>query len=230
MLVAAGVCPHPPLIVPQLAGAAAAELDDLRTACAAAIQALVSAGPDLLVVVGSADHTADYPMGASGTLRPWGVDVRTGSGIPVLPLSLTVGRWLLDQSGVSAGSFTAIASDASSEECAEIGHRLAGLADRVALLVMGDGSARLTEKSPGYLHPAAEPYQRDLSDAIAAADMRRLAAMDPAEAAELWVGGRAVFQVLGAAATPGGWIGEMRYDAAPYGVAYLVATWAPACG
>src|SRR4051794_14708729 len=116
MLVAAGVCPHPPLIVPELAGSAAPELDDLRAACAAAIGVLVAAEPDLLIVVGGADDAAGYPADASGTLRPWGVDVRTGSGTPVLPLSLTISRWLLDQSGAAADAFTAVAFDAAPEQ------------------------------------------------------------------------------------------------------------------
>jgi hypothetical protein len=42
------------------------------------------------------------------------------------------------------------------------------------------------------------------------------------------VAGRAPWQVLAGAveATGGNWRGRLHYHAAPYGVAYLVATWA----
>ena len=56
-LVAAAVCPHPPLIVPRLAAGAAPELDPLRTACADAVVALRTSGADRLVVVGTAHAT-----------------------------------------------------------------------------------------------------------------------------------------------------------------------------
>ncbi|HEV3398484.1 MAG TPA: hypothetical protein VG693_04265, partial [Actinomycetes bacterium] len=46
--VAAAVVPHPPLLVPELAGAAAPELDPLRAACQEALATVVAAA-DLLV-------------------------------------------------------------------------------------------------------------------------------------------------------------------------------------
>jgi hypothetical protein len=232
VLIAAAVCPHPPLIVPELAGAAAPELDDLRAACASAITALADARPELLVVTGGAERTAAYPGDAAGTLRPWGVDVRTGTGAPCLPLSLTIGRWLLDRWRAATGRalpplrFEAVACDAPGPECAALGRRIARMADRVALLTMGDGSARLTERSPGYVHPDAVPYDDMVADALATADLDRLAGLDPARTAELWVGGRAAFQVLaGAAEGAPPRRSELLYRAAPYGVSYFVAQW-----
>ncbi|GAA4199821.1 class III extradiol dioxygenase subunit B-like domain-containing protein [Streptosporangium oxazolinicum] len=220
MLVAAAVCPHPPLLVPELAGTAASELDDLRTACAAAIGALRDAGADEIVVVGGADRTATYGADAAGSLAPWGVDVRSGEGEPVLPLSLSVGRWLLGRERLTASGFHAISFGAAPRECASLGGRLAATAGRVAMLVMADGSARLTEKSPGYLDPRAEPYDRAIVEALARAEVP---ALDPGEAAELWVAGRAALQVLGGCG--GALRGEILYDDAPYGVGYFVARW-----
>src|SRR5690606_23884604 len=55
MLVAAAVCPCPPLLVPEVAAGAAAELDTARAACRDALGVLAAARPDLLVVVGPAD-------------------------------------------------------------------------------------------------------------------------------------------------------------------------------
>ncbi|MEV4295841.1 class III extradiol dioxygenase subunit B-like domain-containing protein [Microbispora rosea] len=233
MLVAAAVCPHPPLLVPQVAGAAAPELDDLRAACAAAVGSLLDARADVLAVVGGADAAASFPGNAAGTLRPWGPDVRVGPGDLVLPLSLTIGRWLLERAHASAGDlpalrFEAVGFDASPAECAELGRRLADSAGRVALLVMGDGSARRTEKAPGYIHPGAVPYDEMLAGALASGDAGRLLGLDPDEARELWAAGRAALQVLGGAArgTPPPAASELLYDDAPYGVGYFAARWA----
>ncbi|MEV7965122.1 class III extradiol dioxygenase subunit B-like domain-containing protein [Sphaerisporangium sp. NPDC088356] len=233
MLVAAAVCPHPPLIVPEIAGAAAPELDDLRDACASAIRSLAASRPDTLIVVGDAGTTRSYEPGAGGSLAPWGAGVRVGSGGPVLPLSLTIGRLLLDLAGSGPVSgYEAIASDAPAEACRRLGVALADRGRRVALLVMGDGSARLTVRSPGYFEPGALPYNEALARALGGADVPSLAALDPGEAAELWVAGRAAFQVLAGAAGAdseggSGFRGELLYDDAPYGVGYLVARWTP---
>ncbi|HVF05659.1 MAG TPA: hypothetical protein VNA20_12530 [Frankiaceae bacterium] len=50
MLLAAAVCPHPPLLVPEAAAGAAPETGDLRAACRAAVAAL----PPETLVVGTA--------------------------------------------------------------------------------------------------------------------------------------------------------------------------------
>lgn len=226
MLVATAVCPHPPLIVPELAGAAAPELDGLRAASAAAIAALAGARPDRLLVVGGADLGATFGPEAAAGFAPWGVDVRVGEGEPVLPLSLAVGRWLLERAGVAADGFHAVPFDAPPEECLALGRRLAAAGERVALLVMGDGSACLTERSPGYVDPRARPYHAMVTRALAGPDVAALAALDPAQAEELWMAGRAAFQVLaGAAGADADFTAEISYDEAPYGVGYLVATW-----
>ncbi|MET9065332.1 class III extradiol dioxygenase subunit B-like domain-containing protein [Streptosporangium sandarakinum] len=223
MLVAAAVCPHPPLLVPELAGAASPELDDLRAACSAALGALRDSRPDRIVVVGGADQAGDHGADASGSLAPWGADVRTGEGEPVLPLSLTIGRWLLDRAGMAASAFHAVPFDAPAAECAALGARLAGGPGRVAMLVMADGSARLTEKSPGYLDTRAEPYEAAIVGALARGAATELAALDPEEAAGLQVAGRAALQVLAGAG--GALNGEVLHHAAPYGVGYFVARW-----
>ena len=97
MLIAAAVCPHPPLLVPEATGAsdpAASELGRLRTACRDAVAVLIGAAPDLLVVAGGAGQTTEYPPGPGGSLRDFGVPFSVGAD-PVLPLSLTIGKWLL---------------------------------------------------------------------------------------------------------------------------------------
>ncbi|GAA3041951.1 hypothetical protein GCM10020000_21030 [Streptomyces olivoverticillatus] len=110
MLVAAAVCPCPPLLVPEVAAGAAPELDGLRAACADAVAALAAARPDRLIVVGPADQPGrgPHPQGAAGSFRGFGVDVdvRLGQGGPAgereLPLSLAVAAWLLERTGWTA--------------------------------------------------------------------------------------------------------------------------------
>ncbi|GIJ35398.1 class III extradiol dioxygenase subunit B-like domain-containing protein [Verrucosispora sp. WMMD703] len=238
-LVAAAVCPHPPLLIPEIAGAAASELDDLRAACDAAVARLLDSEARTVLVIGAGDRGADLDSPFRGSFAPWGVplEVRLGDhpdglvGSDHLPLSLLVGAWLLGRRpparirGMSWRMTTVGATDPV-ETCAELGARL-GPDQPWALLVMGDGSACRGEKAPGYADPRAEAYDETVARALADADGDALLGLDPALSTQLKVAGRAPWQVLaGAARAAGGrWRGELRYHAAPYGVGYLVANW-----
>jgi hypothetical protein len=245
VLIAAAVCPHPPVLIPAAMGEAGAgpELADLRAACAAAAQGLVRARPDLIVVAGGGPAGRDYPWPSAGSLHRYGVPWSTGPGRPVLPLSLTVGTWLLTgalaASGIPGPAVTsatsvmlrAVAVTASPESCRRLGARLAGLAPRVAMLAMGDASAKKAIGVPGAPDPEAEEYDAGIAAALAAADAGALARLDPDRAAELRVTGRAPWQVLAGAAAAAaghkeGLRGLLRHQAAPYDVSYLVASWA----
>jgi len=237
-LLAAAVCPHPPLIVPEIAAGAAAELDDLRTACDEAVARLLAAEPPVVCVLGSADTTREYWFPYRASFTSWGVPVearlgRPGPDTPVLPLSVAVGVWLLRRASDARRArrptgwrvFT-LATSAPVDECARLGESLAR-AGRVGLLVMGDGSACRDLTAPGYLDPRAEPFDGAVTKALAAADPAALLAMDPELATDLMVAGRAPWQVLAGAATAP-MRGEVLYDAASYGVQYTVASWSPA--
>ncbi|MEV4655702.1 class III extradiol dioxygenase subunit B-like domain-containing protein [Micromonospora sp. NPDC049301] len=235
-LVAAAVCPHPPLLVPDVAGAAAPELDDLRAACDTAVGGLLAADPDAVVLLGAGPVTSPIPAPATGSLQPWGVDldVPLAPGQPgrgaVLPLSLTIGAWLLARHGVRPPvAAVQVAADAGPAELAALADEVGAGSARIALLVLGDGSACRGEKSPGYDDPRALAYDQGVARALAEADMDALLDLDPGLSAELKAAGRAPWQVLaGAVRSSGGaWRGELRYDRAPYGVAYFVASWEP---
>lgn len=73
MLVAAAVCPCPPLLVPEVAAGAAAELDALRAACDEALAALVAADPQLVVVVGAGPEAEVWTEGGAGSFQRYGV-------------------------------------------------------------------------------------------------------------------------------------------------------------
>ncbi|WP_399890003.1 class III extradiol dioxygenase subunit B-like domain-containing protein [Streptomyces sp. BBFR51] len=237
MLVAAAVCPCPPLLVPEVAAGAAPELDAARAACVDALGVLAAARPDRLVVVGPADSAGPevHPPGARGSFRGFGVevDVRLGAGAgasdgPELPYGLAVGAWLLGRIGWADAPVEGVgvgeALDAG--RCAALGRDLAARDDRVALLVLGDASACRTLKAPGYLDERAAPFDAAAGRALGAADVTAIAALDAVLARELKVSGRAPWQVLAGAAEGADLAGALLYEDAPYGVGYIAATWA----
>jgi hypothetical protein len=234
MLIAAAVCPHPPLLVPEVTGAhgpgapdpGAGELRRLRTACRDAVAVLLGAAPDLLVVAGGAGQTAEYPARAGGSLRDFAVPFTVGTD-PVLPLSLTIGKWLLAGAASPSPPVTwqGIASGTPVADCLSLGEKLAALAPRVALLAMGDGPGGRARGVPGATNPDADRYDSQVTAALAAADPDALAALDPGRDQGLFVAGRAAWQVLAGAASAGAFTADLRYAAAPFEVSYYVATW-----
>jgi hypothetical protein len=285
--VLAALLPHPPLLVPRLAGAAASELDPLRAACQEAVDAVLSAS-GALVVIGDGPVWGVAARTAAGSFAPYGADVEVSlpparlwvdiAALPephrleVLPLSLAVAAWLLgsgapggrgarltlvrDQappveeprSGIGAARLSAVPPAGGGAPAAgrripplvactvpatlgpgaatAIGRALVeAAAERgpVGLIAMADLSARRTDAAPGAFHPGAAAFDARIAGAFRGGDLTPLAALDPAEAAELQVGGRAVLQAVAGAVQGGAPLaGRVLYDDAPYGVGYLV--------
>ena len=241
MLIAAAVCPHPPLLVPAALGAAAArppgDLRKVSAAAAAAVQGLLAAAPDLVVVVGGGPADREYGPDTAGSLRDFGVPVIVGTGEAVLPLSLTVGRWLLESAevrgpaalpGRPAVLLQSVNQRTAPTDCRTMGMLLADRASRVAMLAMGDGTARRARDEPGAHDPAAQEYDEDVAEALAAADDHWLGRLDPARDDEMMVAGRAAWQVMAGAAAGRRLHGRLLCMTAPYGVTYFVATWGEA--
>jgi hypothetical protein len=111
-------------------------------------------------------------------------------------------------------------------QCLRLGAELASSAPRVALVVMGDGSARKVVGVHGAPDPAAEAYDAEVAAALADADADRLAALDAALDRDLLVAGRAAWQVLAGAADGRRLRGRLLFAAAPFDVGYLAASWA----
>jgi hypothetical protein len=239
MLVAAAVCPCPPLLVPEVAAGAAAELDATRAACADALGVLARARPDRLIVVGPAeqDGRGAHAQGARGSFRGFGVDldVRLGKGEGAagereLPPSLAVAAWLLQRAGWTGAPIEGlgVGEPLAPERCKEVGREIGARAARTALLVMGDASACRTLKAPGYLDDRAMPFDAEVARALGAADAAALMALDTDLAYELKASGRAPWQILAGAAEGADLTGTLLYDDAPYGVGYMVAAWSQA--
>lgn len=222
MLAAAAFCPHPPILMPVAAGTRSAELDPVRTACWQAVARLVAVRPDVLWVIGAGPDTTAHPPGSAGSLRGFGVDARSalgadGGGAPELPLSLTVGAWLTQELSLKVRG-QSIAADEDRAECERLGTALAGLHERVALLVMGDGPA-----SPG-------DYDERLAGVLGGADLDGVTGLPAPDAAEPGLSGWAPWQVAAGAARAAVRArrtvhGELLAHAAPYGVGYVVAVW-----
>jgi hypothetical protein len=223
-------CPNPPLLVPAVASGAAPELDALRSECLVAVRDLIDSGVDLIIVIGAGSHTRLWDAHAGGTMRGYGPDVAFGGPHLVLPLSLTIGAYLLDTVNAAVHrSYQAIAKGAPPEAAAQVGAELADLPaflraggpsrgvlrpistqkrredQRAGLLVMGDGSAKRTTTAPGYFDERAERYDDAIAAALASIDVGPLLALDPGLADELWVDGRVGWQAAaGAIAAVGG--------------------------
>ena len=222
MLCAGVVLPHPPLLVPEVAGGAAAELDGLRDACIAALSEGLAAAPDRIVLVGTGEPGR---AGGGPSLAPYGLPGPADA----WPLSLTIGSWLLDHAGWAGDRlFRTVAADATAAECAAAGAEIAGQEGRALLVAVGDGSARRSLAAPGHLDPRAEAFDAVVSTAFGAGDGPTVLSLNAGVATELMVAGRAPWQVFAGAFGDAPVAARLHYEGAPYGVGYFVACWCPA--
>ncbi len=235
VIVRVAIVPHPPILVPEVAAGAAGETTALRDACLVAARALGS-GCRRWIAVGAGDPAA---TGTAGTMRGYGADVAltlTPDFAPPrddLPLSLLVAGWLRAQVGAPdlVVSPAPVPPGTTPADCARTGRELAaglaGTAEPVGLLVLGDGAATHTVRAPRYFDPRAEGFDAQVAAALAAPDFGALLALDAGLSDELGAAGREAWQVGAAAAQASAawWRGELLYYAAPYGVAYHVALW-----
>jgi hypothetical protein len=234
VLVAAALCPWPPVLARELTG-----LDPvvatLRDACAMTAGRLVRAAPELIVVVGPAAVTRTWDPGARLDLSVFapGLAGAGGSaggttGDPALPPALGLGARLLDQAEYpGARVLQAVSEHESADRCAELGAQIAASAPRVGLLAMGDGSARRRRTAPGHFDERAAAFDAGTERALRAGNLPALLAISPGLARELMATGRPAWQVLagavGPASDPARPATEILYNDDPFGVAYLVA-------
>lgn len=230
MITALAFVPSTPLLVPAVASGSAAELDGLRAACDIAVRRALGDAPQRVVVLGAGAQTRELGSG-TGSLRGFGIELDVPldpalHGVASLPLSLTIGAWLLGRAGWP-GDRAAIELDAAADldELDEVAAPLAADSTRTALLVVADGSASRTDKAPASLHPDAEAFDREVADALGSGDPALLAAVDRERAAVVSSAGWPAWHVAARAAEGTAYAAELHADEAPYGVGYLAASW-----
>jgi hypothetical protein len=235
---AAILVPSPPLLVPELAGAAAAETASLRDAVAVAAKAL-SALSSEWVAVGAGATTVDVPSEAQGTYLGYGVDIRitlrpghAENPDPELPLAALTAGWIRGTWAPDAVVDARIlAADLPVERCAEYGAALRDFLDRDdeprGLVIVADGANTLTAKAPGAFDPRAEGVQARVDAALESGDRDALLALEPGLCNQLGLGGRVPWQVLAGVFDAPPSSCRTLYSAAPYGVAYHVGEWRP---
>ncbi|QZS55846.1 class III extradiol dioxygenase subunit B-like domain-containing protein [Rhodococcus opacus] len=238
MFTAAILVPSPPLLVPELTGAAAAETAPLRDAVQTAAKALSALATEW-VAVGAAPAAVEVRSDAQGTYRGYGVDVRValrpgpaGDPDPDLPLAALTAGWIRGTCAPDAVVDARIlAADLSPHQCAEYGAELRTLLDRDpeprGLVIVADGANTLTAKAPGAFDPRAEGVQARIDAALDTGDRDALLALEPAECDSLGIGGRVPWQVLAGVFDAPPASCRTLYSAAPYGVGYHVGEWRP---
>lgn len=223
MLAAIALIPSAPVLVPELAGGAAAELTDLRAALGSAVSVL----PDRWIAIGVGVHDAVIGPQSVGTFAGYGADVRialspaaTGPATD-LPLCALIAGWVRQPS--STVEVRVHRPDHDVEVALTRGRALRAeideVADPVGVLVVADGANTLTPSAPGGYDAESVTSQQDLDDALAAGDGAALTRL-PAG-----VVGRVAYQVL--AGLAGGVRAHELYRGAPYGVGYFAGTWLP---
>jgi hypothetical protein len=220
------IIPSAPVLVPELAGAAADEVAELRAAMVAAVAAL----PPRWVVVGVG--TADVVVGPDGvgTFAGFGADLVVrlspqASGEPVeLPLCALIAGWMRDQAQPDARAEVRVYAATRDAQTAlalgrELRNELDGAPEATGVLVVADGANTLTPAAPGGYHPGDADIQLALDDALGCGDVAALTRL-PGQ-----VNGRVAFGVLAGLAEPAPRSAKELYRAAPYGVGYFAGVW-----
>lgn len=228
-MVAAVVCPHPPLLFRELSGAQDA-VPELRAACREAIVSALAPPPDVVVVVGGADEAREWEASLPVDVRRFGTSTapHVSGSDGSLPLSLGVGKRLLEEAGWGGDvQFHSLPWDADAASVTEAARAVGKVEGRAVLLVLGDGSTHRGERAPGYFDDRAFAYDDEIGRALAEGDAEALTRLDPALAEELGVQGRAAFGVLGevVAGQGGRPRAQVSYRDDPFGVEYTVALW-----
>jgi hypothetical protein len=228
VLNAIAIVPSAPVMVPELAGAAAAEVADLRAAVLAAASSL----PRRWIAVGAGSADATIGPDRVGTFAGYGVDVRValspaeGALSGELPLCALIAGWLRAHASPQAHAEVRIyASEHTADAALDRGRLLRAeldeAADPVGVLIVADGAHTLTPPAPGGYEPESIPVQHALDEALGSGDIPALTRL-PAT-----IVGRVAYQVLAGLAEPAPRSAKELYRGAPYGVGYFAGVWQP---
>ncbi|HKP40161.1 hypothetical protein [Mycobacterium sp.] len=228
MLSAIAIVPSAPVMVPELASGAAAELAELRDAVLTAAASL----PDRWIAIGVGQNDVVVGHERVGTFGGYGVDVRiTLSPEPAeepaqMPLCALIAGWIRGQAKPEARAEVRVyATDHDVDAAVARGRRLRAEIDEagnpVGVLVVADGANTLTPSAPGGYDPDSIAMQAALDDVLAAGDAAALTRLPHT------IVGRVAYQVLAGLAEPGPRAAKELYRGAPYGVGYFAGVWQP---
>ncbi len=225
MLSAIAIVPSAPVLVPELAGAAAAEVADIASAVLSAAALL----PTRWVVIGVGEGDDAFGPDSAGTFAGFGVDVPVrlsphAERAAELPVCTLLGAWIRGLARPESSARALIyRADQDAATALAHGRRLRAELDRepdpAGVLMVADGANTLTPAAPGGHHPKDAEAQRALDDALATGDVAALARLPRA------ILGRAAFGVLAGLAEPGPRSAKEFYRGAPFGVGYFVGAW-----
>ncbi|MBV8787526.1 MAG: hypothetical protein JOZ00_12660 [Mycobacterium sp.] len=229
MLSAIAIVPSAPVLVPELAGAAAAEVSDLTAAVLAAAALL----PARWVAIGTGPNDDVLGPQTVGTFAGYGADVRvrlspgdTDVAAAELPVCALLAGWVRGRASPDATARVRVyRADHDADTALTLGRQLRaeidGHAEPTGVLVVADGANTLTPAAPGGYHPANADAQQALDDALASGDVAALSGL-PHQ-----ILGRVAFQVLAGLAAPAPRSAKELYRGAPYGVGYFAGAWQP---
>jgi hypothetical protein len=226
VLTAIALVPSAPVMVPELAGGAAAELAELRAAVSAAAGRL----PGRWTAIGTGPDDAVIDPAHVGTFAGYGVDLRVAlspdeSAPPAdLPLCALIAGWVRGRAAPDARAEVRTYAAGHSAEAALARGRalraeLDAAAEPVGVLAVADGAHTLTQPAPGGYDPGSIAVQQALDDALAAGDTATLTRLPGS------IVGRVVYQVLAGLTESGPGHADELYRGAPYGVGYFAGVW-----
>ncbi len=237
MITAIAFVPSTPMLIPEVASGASDELDLARTCSIDAIRGVID-GADAVVVLGVGARTRHLDD-AVGSFEGFGVPVSVSlnrNGVAEtsastsstdVGLASTVGIWLLSQTQWQGrNTVYEVAADETQDGLAQVATDVAASPGSTALIIVADGSAARTEKSPGYLHPDATAFDGLVEQALLEGNPALLASLDRGQADSVMAAGWPAWQVAALSLEGREIQARCDYSEAPYGVGYFVATWA----
>lgn len=227
VLAAIAVTPSAPVLVPELAGAAAAEVAGITEAARAAAATL----PDHWIAIGVGSTEQIIEPYTRGSFAGYGVDLPVAlsdgarAAVAALPLCALIAAWLRGQANprarVQVRVYPAgLGAAAAMARGRALRTEIDASADPVGVLVLADGAKTLTQAAPGGYDPESAPVQAALDAALSAGDAAALTRLPDG------IIGRVAYQVLAGLAPHPIAAVELARDA-PYGVGYFVGTWDP---
>jgi len=228
VLAAIALTPSAPVLVPELAGTAAAEVAKFHAAALAAASTL----PSRWIAIGVGRSDEIFEPNTRGTFAGYGVDVPVLLSpdappmITDLPLCALIAGWLRAQANAAARvQVRAYAADHDVDIAVARGRALRAAideaADPIGVLVVADGANTLTQGAPGGYDPDSVPVQTALDDALANGNAAALTRLPNG------IVGRVAYQVLAGLTEPNPHVANELVRGAPYGVGYFVGTWTP---